>query len=131
VTVNSDFHNRQSTDLQPIAVSDGFHCSDLLTRLGAVDPTVLSVQKLAVAYMTKWIKEWQVNHPDALKGGSGVTVIDPATVQGPPTFTPAFSLPLNPSPITVAANVTTPTKSPAPINKKAKKILQNSFDFGN
>ncbi|KAG8737421.1 hypothetical protein FRC10_008200 [Ceratobasidium sp. 414] len=131
VTVSSDFHNRRSTDLQPIAVSDGFHCSDLLTRYGTADPTVLAVQKLALAYMTKWIKEWQVKNPEALKGGPGVTVIDPATVQAPPAFAPAASPPSNPSPITVPANVTAPTSAPVPINRQAKKVIQNSFDFGN
>ncbi|KAG8750277.1 hypothetical protein FRC12_012959 [Ceratobasidium sp. 428] len=130
-TVSADFYNRRSTDLQPIAVSDGFHCSDLLTRFGTADPTVLAVQKLALAYMTKWIKEWQVKHPEALKGGPGVTAIDPATVQTPPAFAPAASPPLDPSPITVPANVTAPIGTPAPVNKQAKKVIQNSFNFGN
>ncbi|QRV89989.1 Serine carboxypeptidase S28 [Ceratobasidium sp. AG-Ba] len=130
-TVSSDFRNRKSTDLQPIAVSDGFHCSDLLARFGAADPTVLSVQKLALAYMTKWIKEWQVQHPEALKGGAGVTVIDPATVQAPPAFAPAASPPSNPPAISVPANVTVPVGVPGPINKQAKKVIQNSFNFGN
>ncbi|QRV75298.1 Serine carboxypeptidase S28 [Ceratobasidium sp. AG-Ba] len=129
-TLNSDFYNRQSTDLQPIAVSDGFHCSDLLTRFGTADPTVLSVQKLALAYMTKWVKEWQVQHPEALKGGAGVTVIDPATVQAPPAFAPAASPPSNPPAISVPANVTVPVSVPGPVNKQAKKVIQNSFNFG-
>ncbi|QRW04214.1 Serine carboxypeptidase S28 [Ceratobasidium sp. AG-Ba] len=130
-TVSSDFRNRKSTDLQPIAVSDGFHCSDLLARFGAADPTVLSVQKLALAYMTKWVKEWQVQHPETLKGGAGVTVIDPATVQAPPAFAPAASPPSNPPAISVPANVTVPVGVPGPINKQAKKVIQNSFNFGN
>ncbi|CAE6513024.1 unnamed protein product, partial [Rhizoctonia solani] len=66
-TVSSDFHPRQSTELQPIAVSDGFHCSDLITLFGAADKTVYDVQQLAIAYFTKWIKEWQDKNPGAVK----------------------------------------------------------------
>lgn len=130
VTVSSDFYNRKSTDLQPIAVSDGFHCSDLLTRFGAADKTVYDVQQLAIAYFTKWVKDWQAKHPEAVQGGA-VTVINPASVPAPPAFAPAVSPPSNPSPITVAANVTTPTSAPAPANNQAKKVVPNSFNFGN
>lgn len=130
VTVSSDFYNRKSTDLQPIAVSDGFHCSDLITRFGAADKTVYDVQQLAVAYFTKWVKDWQAEHPEAVKGGP-VTVINPASVPAPPAFAPAVSPPSNPSPITVSPNVTAPTSAPAPANNQAKKVVPNSFNFGN
>ncbi|KAF8699317.1 Serine protease S28, partial [Rhizoctonia solani] len=128
-TMSSDFYPRKSTDLQPIAVSDGFHCSDLLTRFGASDKTVYDVQQLAIAYFTKWIKEWQDKNPGAVKGGA-VTVIDPATKPAPPAFAPLASPPADASPITVPANVTTPTSAPAPGNKQAKKLIQNSFNYG-
>ncbi|CAE6424059.1 unnamed protein product [Rhizoctonia solani] len=128
-TMSSDFYPRKSTELQPIAVSDGFHCSDLLTRFGASDKTVYDVQQLAIAYFTKWIKEWQDKHPEAVKGGA-VTVIDPATKPAPPAFAPLASPPADASPIVVPANVTAPTSTPTPGNKQAKKIIQNSFNYG-
>ncbi|KAJ1307848.1 hypothetical protein OPQ81_001929 [Rhizoctonia solani] len=99
-TVSSDFYTRKSTKLQPIAVSDGFHCSDLLMRFGAADKTVYDVQQLAIAYFTKWIKEWQDKNPGAVKGGA-VTVIDLATKPAPPAFVPLASPPADASPITV------------------------------
>lgn len=58
-TVSSDFHRRQSTPLQPILVSDGFHASDLGTKEN-IDPTVAKVQKTANAYITKWLTEKRV-----------------------------------------------------------------------
>ncbi|CAE6447253.1 unnamed protein product [Rhizoctonia solani] len=128
-TMSSDFYPRKSTELQPIAVSDGFHCSDLLTRFGAADKTVYDVQQLSIAYFTKWIKEWQDKHPEAVKGGA-VTVIDPATKPAPPAFAPLASPPADASPITVPANVTAPTSAPALGDKQAKKIIQNSFNYG-
>lgn len=66
--------NVKSTDLQPIAMSDGtsllsnlindvlkpnegFHCSDLLTAYGQ-DSTVRAVQDQALASMKGWLAEW-------------------------------------------------------------------------
>ena len=66
--MSSDFYPRESTELQPIAVSDGFHCSDLITRYAAADKTVYNVQQLAISYFTKWIKEWQDKNPGAVNG---------------------------------------------------------------
>ncbi|KAG5733082.1 putative serine protease K12H4.7 [Termitomyces sp. T112] len=48
-----------STDSQPIAVGDGFHCSDLLTRSGTVDATVRAVQTEALGFMKKWLASWK------------------------------------------------------------------------
>jgi hypothetical protein len=74
-TTSSDLHPRQSTDTQPIAISDGFHCSDLVTQNGDVDPTVKAVQVLANQYMTKWLGEWytQYNVPAPGLNSSSVT----------------------------------------------------------
>ncbi|KIK54084.1 hypothetical protein GYMLUDRAFT_232374 [Collybiopsis luxurians FD-317 M1] len=57
VTVSADGVDRASTDLQPIAISDGFHTSDLLTTNGKVDHTVLAVQTQALSYMKTWLAE--------------------------------------------------------------------------
>ncbi|KDQ17879.1 hypothetical protein BOTBODRAFT_63640 [Botryobasidium botryosum FD-172 SS1] len=55
-TVSSDFINRASTPQNPIAVSDGFHCTDL--GIGnAIDPTVAKVQQLALQYFTQWVND--------------------------------------------------------------------------
>ncbi|KAG6835351.1 hypothetical protein H0H93_002272 [Arthromyces matolae] len=58
-TVSADGANVPSTDSQPIAVSDGFHCSDLATASGAVDATAREVQEKALQYMDIWLKSWQ------------------------------------------------------------------------
>ena len=57
-TVSSDFHMRQSTAEQPIAIGDGFHCSDLSTANAQVDATVAKVQAEALANMKTWLAEW-------------------------------------------------------------------------
>jgi len=44
--------------MQPIYLSDGFHCSDLQTANGVVDPTVANVQSAALAYMKMWLVDW-------------------------------------------------------------------------
>lgn len=58
-TLSSDFHSRQSTTEQPIGLGDGFHCSDLITSSGTVDPTILAVQQKALAEMQTWLKTWK------------------------------------------------------------------------
>ncbi|OBZ70209.1 putative serine protease K12H4.7 [Grifola frondosa] len=57
-TLAADGTNFTSTALQPLAIGDGFHCSDLLTR-SAVDPTVLAVQSEALQVMSGWIASWK------------------------------------------------------------------------
>ncbi|KAB5588585.1 Serine carboxypeptidase S28 [Ceratobasidium theobromae] len=124
-TVSSDFNPRESTDLQPIVVSEGFHTSDLQVRNGAADKTVYAVQQLAVAYFTKWVKEWQTEHPEAVKGGA-VIEIDPAKLVAPAAFVPLTSLSEGGSPLNVPANVTAPPNGAVPppsSNKDAKKII--------
>lgn len=54
-TVSSEFSGSKSTALQPIALSDGFHCSDLLALSGTADPTILAVQNQALGTMHSWL----------------------------------------------------------------------------
>ena len=48
-----------STSEQPLAISDGFHCSDLSTANGNADATVLAVQKQALVSIAGWLAEWK------------------------------------------------------------------------
>ena len=48
-----------STPDQPLALSDGFHCSDLITENGVVDSTVLAVQQAGLKYIAGWLAEWK------------------------------------------------------------------------
>ncbi|TBU33004.1 peptidase S28, partial [Dichomitus squalens] len=48
-----------STSQQPLAISDGFHCSDLSTANGKVDETVLSVQQQALKAIGPWLAAWK------------------------------------------------------------------------
>jgi hypothetical protein len=59
VTVSADGQNIQSSPTQPIFVSDGFHCSDLSTAAGRVDPTIAHVQSEALSYMKTWLADWK------------------------------------------------------------------------
>lgn len=43
-TVSAEGLNIRSTPQQPIALSDGFHCSDLGVASADVDPTINAVQ---------------------------------------------------------------------------------------
>ncbi|KAH9858662.1 peptidase S28 [Lenzites betulinus] len=58
-TLAADGTSFRSTPGQPLAISDGFHCSDLSTTNGAVDATVLAVQKQGIQAITEWVKEWK------------------------------------------------------------------------
>ncbi|KZP04566.1 peptidase S28 [Athelia psychrophila] len=57
-TVSSGDVNITSTSTQPILVGDGYHCSDLGSSAGLVDPTVLHVQQESLKYMKTWLAEW-------------------------------------------------------------------------
>jgi hypothetical protein len=57
-TVSADGVDRASTNTQPIAIGDGFHCSDLSTTNAQVDSTVLAVQTKALSFMKTWLAEW-------------------------------------------------------------------------
>ena len=56
--MSADGSTAVSTARQPIAVSDGFHCSDMLTKAGTVDSTVLAVQQAGLAKLEQWVKEF-------------------------------------------------------------------------
>ena len=80
-TVSSDFHTRISTSSQPIAVSDGFHCSDLSTAASVVDPTILTVQQEALSKIKEWLSAWtppstyrevKRDEPDSSQSGAGI-----------------------------------------------------------
>lgn len=58
-TVSAQGVNLTTSAGQPIAMSDGFHCSDLYTANGAVDPTVASVQNQALSDIQGWLGDWQ------------------------------------------------------------------------
>ncbi|GJE86471.1 serine carboxypeptidase S28 [Phanerochaete sordida] len=58
-TVSADAHFVPSTPEQPIAVSDGFHGSDLATSNALVDPTVLAVQQQALRAMHGWLQGFE------------------------------------------------------------------------
>lgn len=57
-TLAADGTNFQSTPDQPLALSDGFHCSDLGT-VNAVDPTILEVQQQALKSIAGWLEEYR------------------------------------------------------------------------
>ena len=48
-----------STPDQPLAVSDGFHCSDLSTTNANADATVKAVQQQALKSIAGWLAEWK------------------------------------------------------------------------
>ncbi|KAI0297228.1 serine carboxypeptidase S28-domain-containing protein [Multifurca ochricompacta] len=57
--VSADGIDVQSTPEQPIVESDAFHCSDLITKNGLADPTVLNVQTQALKYIGDWLSTWE------------------------------------------------------------------------
>ena len=56
-TISAESQNFVGTLLQPIEVSNGFHCSDLLVA-ERVDPTVAAVQDKALASFKVWLAGW-------------------------------------------------------------------------
>ena len=82
-TVSSDFHMRQSTSEQPIAIGDGFHCSDLITSSGTVDATILAVQQKALTAMHAWLATWEpsakhiATRRDAITNAPGEPLVKP------------------------------------------------------
>ena len=67
--MSADGHSLQSTALQPIAVGDGFHCSDLIMANGAVDSTVAAVQKQGLAAIGGWLKGSVPSRREAVRFG--------------------------------------------------------------
>ena len=58
-TLSAEQHIVASTPQQPIFIGDGFHCSDLITANGAVDPTVKAVQNASLKAMAKWLLDFK------------------------------------------------------------------------
>lgn len=61
-TTSATLSPTSSTPSQPIAISDGFHCSDLITANAKVDGTVLGVQTQALAAMAGWLEGFEPSH---------------------------------------------------------------------
>ncbi|KAI0628443.1 peptidase S28 [Trametes polyzona] len=57
-TVAADGSTNTGSEMQPHLLSDGFHCSDLLTSEGDASAKVKSVQDTALTYLEKWLAEW-------------------------------------------------------------------------
>lgn len=55
-TVSADGTAFPSTPQQPIAVGDGFHCSDMSTLDGTIDPTIKAVQTKALQSIHGWLQ---------------------------------------------------------------------------
>ena len=129
-TVASDYHFRQSTENQPIFVSDGFHCSDLLTEW-TVDPTVADVAALGVAYLGRWQDEWRQAHPH-VSSASAFSTPNPDTLTKPPPFIP-FPIPpsvVNAQPAPLPKSVTqNSTAKPATSHRPSKHhAFANAWD---
>jgi hypothetical protein len=58
-TVSAEGLHVASIPQQPVALSDGFHCSDLGTPTGQVDPTIGAVQHAALTAMRAWLLTWK------------------------------------------------------------------------
>ncbi|THH05021.1 hypothetical protein EW146_g10013 [Bondarzewia mesenterica] len=58
-TVSAEDATTVSTVNQPVALGDGFHCSDLLTASAYYDATIARVQSQALASMKAWLEDWQ------------------------------------------------------------------------
>ncbi|KAI0701175.1 peptidase S28 [Cytidiella melzeri] len=62
-TVSASGSPTSSTASQPIGISDGFHCSDLISANAVVDPTVLTVQQQGLANMKTWLADFKPSQP--------------------------------------------------------------------
>jgi len=56
-TISAKSQHFVGTPLQPIEVSNGFHCTDMVTR-ERIDPTVAAVQDKALASFKTWLAAW-------------------------------------------------------------------------
>lgn len=76
-TVSATRHTVQTTPNQPIYISGGFHCSDLKTLAGQVDPTIKKVQVAALGYFKTWLAQWkpsiQSYTPSNVKASPAIT----------------------------------------------------------
>lgn len=58
-TVSADGQLIPSTPWQPIAVGDGFHCSEMYTANAEVDWTIAAVQAEGRTAMSAWLRGWK------------------------------------------------------------------------
>jgi hypothetical protein len=68
--------NAKSTLSQPIALSDGFHCSDFGASAAQVDPTIATVHKQALESFRMWLATWKPT-------GQGRPVASPRSLPQP------------------------------------------------
>jgi hypothetical protein len=88
--ISADGINVPSTPQQPIAMGNGFHCSDMLIQSGLVDPAIAAVQSAALAAMKNWLAEWQPN-------GSPLKNVTAESVPNVPQANPQVPRPINAS----------------------------------
>lgn len=118
-------------------IGDGFHCSDLITKSGTVDATILKVQNTAVAYFTKWHAQW---HSTV---GKGKRAFDDELVERMNAVITAAGMPIeardegivtipakvvNAEPASVPAAIIDAGTSAAPARAGAKHVLHNGFN---
>lgn len=80
-TLSAPGVSTKSTPQQPIAMGEGYHCADLLTREGLANPTVLAVQAHALASIKSWLAAWK---PTKTKSETAGGASQEPVVQGPP-----------------------------------------------
>ncbi|KIP11822.1 hypothetical protein PHLGIDRAFT_10371 [Phlebiopsis gigantea 11061_1 CR5-6] len=66
-TVSADTAPAVSTAQQPIALGDGYHCSDLIVANAVVDATVAAVQTQALAAIKGWVAAFKPSGRRALR----------------------------------------------------------------
>jgi hypothetical protein len=69
----------------PIAVApNGYHCTDLITRYGALDAGIKQVQDLGTAWVGTWLRQWHAKNPAAPAGlNTTASVPDPRSLPKP------------------------------------------------
>lgn len=58
-TLSASEQNITSTDLRPISLGNGFHCSDMTMDSGLHDSSVLQIQNDGLSTIKKWVGEFQ------------------------------------------------------------------------
>ncbi|KAJ3558315.1 hypothetical protein NM688_g1003 [Phlebia brevispora] len=66
-TVSADGITIESTSSQMIGLSDGFHCSDLITANGGADSTILAVQQQGLAALNSWLQGGKTAKRDTIR----------------------------------------------------------------
>ncbi|PBK97921.1 hypothetical protein ARMGADRAFT_1076366 [Armillaria gallica] len=80
-TVSAQTVDVPSTASQPIGLGDGFHCSDLSTANGVIDPTIAAVQSRALGSMHTWLQEWTPGRRRSPQGS--LSKFDSRSLSGP------------------------------------------------